>query len=96
MEEKTEQIRNLDIIEHTTPEIVFPEYNAILTDKNDLVIFPPEDEFLDINIYYLSYEAELPTYIIPDFYQAKTYTKEFIITGAVSFGVGLLLGILLE
>lgn len=86
-EEKIEEIRKLDILEHTIPVIEGGEYIALLTKDGTLVIYPKSVMFLSIG--YLAYEIELPEYYIEDFV-IPAQKKKYFLAGAGGLVVALL------
>ena len=64
-EEKIEEIRKLDILEHSLPVIEGLEYIALLTEDGDLIIYPKS--IINLSVGYLSYEITMPQYTITEF-----------------------------
>jgi len=87
-DEKIEEIRKLDIIEHSIPIIKNVNYIALLTKNGDLIIYPNLP--IIMNISYLSYEIEMPQYLIEDFIEIKEEKKKYVLS-AIS---GILIGVL--
>lgn len=87
-DEKIEEIRKLDIIEHSIPIITNVNYIALLTKNGDLIIYPNLP--IIMNISYLSYEIEMPQYLIEDFIEIKEEKKKYILS-AIS---GVIIGVL--
>jgi hypothetical protein len=75
-EERLEEIRKLDILEHTSPIIEGGEYIALLTKDGTLIIYPKSIMFLSIG--HLAYEIELPEYHIEDFVPPAQKKKYFL------------------
>ena len=87
-DEKIEEIRKLDIIEHFIPIIENVNYIALLTKNGDLIIYPNLPIIMSIS--YLSYEIEMPQYLIEDFIEIKEEKKKYILS-AIS---GVIIGVL--
>ena len=87
-DEKIEEIRKLDIIEHSIPIVKNVNYIALLTKNGDLIIYPNLP--IIMNISYLSYEIEMPQYLIEDFIEIKEEKKKYILS-AIS---GVIIGVL--
>jgi hypothetical protein len=82
-QEKIEEIRKLDILEHSIPVIEGLEYIALLTKDGDLIIYPAS--VVNISIGYLSYDITFPDFLIKDFIEIKEPKKNYI--GAIAFGI---------
>lgn len=84
-EQQIDEIRKLDIIEHTIPDINFPELNAVLLDNGDLLILPESE--INIKINYLEYSVKLDNITIKEFYfPEKKRFKDYAIP--ILFGAG--------
>lgn len=94
-EEQIQQLRNLDLIEHSIPKIKIPEYSATLIDSGDLIISSISP--LNIKIHYLEYDITMQDLYFKGFYKAPDppIMEYIIFTGAGLLG-GLLLGIILD
>lgn len=87
-EQKIDEIRKLDIIEHTVPEITIPEMTAILTIDGDLVISHIDP--VEIKIYYLSYSVEIEPFKIVEFYiPEKKEFLDYLLPVTLSIGTAL-------
>jgi len=93
-QEKLDLIRNYYIIEHTVPEINFPGYTAVLTNENDLIVFPDEEKGT-IQIDYLSYEIEMPQYSFPGFIKPKSEIGNYFLIGGTCLIGGLIIGLII-
>lgn len=79
LQELREDIRRLDILEHTTPVIPFPGYIAILT-KRDLYLYP-RTEIITVQHGHLTWNVTLPESTIEDFIPP-------VLSAGASFGIG--------
>lgn len=68
----------MDVIENTVPEILLPEYTAVLLKNGDLLILA--DDVIKIKISYLEYDIKVENIKLPEFYfpEKKTF-KDFMI-----------------
>lgn len=82
-QEKIDEIRKLDILEHSLPIIQGLEYIAILTKEWDLIIYPKT--VVTLSLGYLLYEIDFPEYLIEDFAIPGEKKKYFLsgVGGAV-------------
>ncbi len=78
-------IIDYDYVEHSKPEIDFPNKNYMLIDS-DLVITPTED--MNISIGHLQYSVEQKQEIIYDFYEVgdKTLGKTILVSAGFVLG----------
>lgn len=85
-EERIAELRKLDIIEHTIPEVIMPDVSAILSNQGGLYI-----SFLnpiEVKIHTLYYSITMNTYKISDFHISKE--KDFLdYCLPVFFGAGI-------
>jgi len=87
-DEKIEEIRKLDVIEHSIPIITNVQYIALLTKEGDLIIYPNLP--IICNIGYLSYEIEFPQYLIEDFIEIKEEKKKYVLSVISGIIIGVL------
>ena len=66
LDQKIEEIRKLDLLEHIPPEFDQFKYIALLTINDELIIYP-ESSIIIAKHVYLEYEIELPIFHIEDF-----------------------------
>ena len=86
LDQRIQEIRKLDLLEHNVPVFDSFKYLAILTNDNELVIYP-EHNIIEARHVYLTYEIELPTFHIKDFkIPAK---KKYILTGITGGIIGI-------
>lgn len=86
-EQKIEEIRKLDLLEHIPIQIDDFKYLALLTVDNELIIYP-EDNIIEGNHAYLVYEIEIPTFYIENF--TIPVKKKYILAGVIGGGCSLL------
>jgi len=86
-EEKIEEIRKLDLLEHSLPIIEGLEYIAIITKEGDLIIYPKNT--ITLSLGYLIYDINLPEHIIEDF-NLPEERKKYFLAGAGGILVALL------
>lgn len=89
-DQRIEEIRKLDILEHSIPILNNVNYIAILTDNGNLKIYPefPQSE---LTIGYLTFEVTLPEYLMKDFYKPE---NKDIFDFILSMGLGAISGII--
>lgn len=83
-EDQVLELKKLDAIEHSIPEINLPEFTAILSISGDLFI--KLEGPINIKIDYLQYEMEMDPVKIKGFYKPK---KKGLLDYALPVGVGL-------
>lgn len=86
-EEKIEEIRKLDLLEHSLPVIEGLQYIAIITKEGDLIIYPKNAVILSLG--YLLYEIDFPEHLIEDFVIPKE-KKKYFLAGAGGWLVAML------
>ncbi len=87
-EEQIAEIRKLDIIENTIPDLIFPIYSAVLNKTGDLIIFPVKP-VATIKIDYLCYEINLPEYKIDNFYiRNEKDLFDYMVPSIFGIGIG--------
>ncbi len=91
-EQLIQDIININIIEHTIPILSLPRYGAVLLKNGDLLVFPI-DKIMTIELHYLHYGIELPTYTFDKFHMEESNNR--FIPGLIGFGIGLLGGLLI-
>lgn len=89
-DQKIEEIRKLDILEHSIPIFKNISYIAILTDNGDLKIYP-EFPVSELTIGHLAYEVTLPEYYMEDFYKAESKN---ILDYLISMSMGAISGVI--
>ncbi len=87
-DQQIEEIRKLDLLEHVPPQFEMFNYLALLTEDNELIIYP-EKEKIEVVHSYLIYEVKLPTFYIENF--VLPVEKNYVLAGA-SGGVIALFG----
>jgi len=93
-DDQTAILINYYRIEHTIPEISLPDYTAILTTENDLIVYPNEEKG-SIKIDYLSYEISMPSYYFPKFITEKSPITTYFIIGGCCIVGGFIIGLLI-
>lgn len=88
LDQKIEEIRKLDLLEHIPPKFDQFKYIALLTINDELIIYP-ESSIIIAKHVYLEYEIGLPTFYMKDFIIPAR--KNYILAG-VQGGVIAILG----
>jgi hypothetical protein len=95
LEQRIDEIRKLDIIEHSEPDVIFPTRIVILEGRN-LHIFYPNERYIDVKIdEFLHYRIYLEDEEIKDFIPPDDEVGIIIISGLIGSAIGLLGGIVL-
>jgi len=88
-EQKLEEIRKLDIIEHTIPELSQLQLSAILTTEGDLIISTVEP--LNMKVGHLEYKITIPEHMIEGFHQEDFNIMPYIISGLIGLAGGIVI-----
>jgi len=87
-EQRLEEIKKYDSIEHALPEVEPGDLVIILDDNGDLILSQQE---IIIGIDYLSYKITLEERIIEDFHIEEN--QDYLIPLLIAFGIGLSIGL---
>jgi len=92
-EQRLEEIKKYDSIEHALPEVEPGDLVIILDDNGDLILSQQE---IIIGIDYLSYKITLEERIIENFHiEEKPNFTPYLIGGLVGIGLSILIGVLI-
>lgn len=87
-EERLQEIRKLDILEHSDPEIIIPEYSTMILYNGDLLIMPLGPMIVKIG--HLEYKIDLNDVVINEFYINQKTIGDYILPGLFGIGIGVL------
>jgi len=90
--DKAAELRKLDIIEHSIPDIIFPRYAVLMFKDGDLVLNPLST--MSVTIDYLAYDVTLPVITIKNFNpEGPPAFSSYLVTSFISALAGFLIGL---
>jgi hypothetical protein len=87
LDQKIQEIKKLDLLEHIPPSFEMFRYLAVLTKDNELIIYP-EKKQIEMTHVHLIYEIELPSFYMKDF--IIPVKKKYVLAGLSGAGIAIL------